>query len=398
MTTKVRTTEFFAALALNATIAFMLSDTSVLAGDSVAEVSSDPDYARELANSAILTHGWRTDFSRHVVPFDEILSGGVPRDGIPPIDDPKFTTIADAGTWLGEEEPVVALEINGDIRAYPLQIMTWHEIVNDEVGGIPVVVTFCPLCNSAIAFDRRVDGKIYDFGVSGNLRNSDLLMWDRQTESWWQQFTGEAIIGELAGKKLIFLPASIVAWSDFKMANPQAKVLSRDTGHTRPYGQNPYAGYDRADNPPFLFKGTLDGRLLPKERVVAVTIGNADVAFPFSVLARERVASYTLGGRDIVVLFKLGTRSALGGREIASAEDIGAAVVFDAHVGDRTLNFRARGDAFVDEQTGSVWNILGQAIKGPLRGKQLTPVVHANHFWFAWAAFKPDTRIYQGAR
>jgi hypothetical protein len=98
------------------------------------------------------------------------------------------------------------------------------------------------------------------------------------------------------------------------------------------------------------------------------------------------------------VLFKLGTRSALGGREIASAEDIGAAVVFDAHVGDRTLNFRARGDAFVDEQTGSVWNILGQAIKGPLRGKQLTPVVHANHFWFAWAAFKPDTRIYQGAR
>ncbi len=397
MTTEMTTTVCATALALGVAVAYMPSKISALAADSVAQVTSDPDYAEKLANSPISAYGWRTDFSKYTVPFNEVLSGGVPRDGIPPIDDPKFTTIKSASEWIGDEEPVVALEINGDARAYPLQIMTWHEIVNDKVGGIPVVVTFCPLCNSAIVFDRRVDGNVYDFGVSGNLRNSDLIMWDRQTESWWQQFTGDAIIGELAGKRLIFLPASIVAWSDFKMANPQAKVLSRNTGHTRPYGQNPYVGYDRADNPPFLFLGKLDGRLLPKERVVAVSAGNADVAFPFSVLAKERVASYTLNGRDMVVLFKPGTRSALGSREIASAEDIGAAAVFDTRVDGRKLNFRVQGDSFIDEQTGSTWSIVGQAIKGPLRGKQLTPIVHANHFWFAWAAFKPHTQIYQGA-
>ncbi|MDX1487223.1 MAG: DUF3179 domain-containing protein [Acidiferrobacterales bacterium] len=368
------------------------------AAGSGTRVEADPDYAAKLAQSPISTYGWHTDFSRHTVPFSEILSGGVPRDGIPPIDDPKFTTTKAASTWLEEQEPVVAFELNGDVRAYPLQIMTWHEIVNDEVGGIPVAVTFCPLCNSAIVFDRRLEGKVYDFGVSGNLRFSDLIMWDRQTESWWQQFTGDAIIGELAGKKLAFLSASIVAWSDFQVAHPNAKVLSRDTGHMRPYGQNPYVGYDRADDPPFLFMGKLDGRLSPKERVVAVTIGDADVAFPFSVLTKERVVNYTLNRRDVVVFFKPGTRSALGSREIATAEDIGATAVFDPRVDGRNLGFRAEEESFIDEQTGSRWNILGTAIKGPLAGKRLEPIVHANHFWFAWAAFKPTTKIYQGAK
>ncbi len=364
---------------------------------STARVEPDSDYAAKLVQSAISTYGWRTDFSRHTVPFSEILSGGVPRDGIPPIDDPKFTTTKAASAWIGEHEPVIAFELNGDVRAYPLQIMTWHEIVNDEVAGVPVAVTFCPLCNAAIVFERRLEGKVYDFGVSGNLRYSDLIMWDRQTESWWQQFTGDAIIGELAGKKLRFLPASIIAWSDFRAAHPNAKVLSRDTGHMRRYGQNPYVGYDRADDPPFLFMGKLDGRLLPKERVVAVTIGDADAAFPFSVLTRERVVHYTLNQRDMVVFFKPGARSALGGREIASAEDIGAAAVFDPRVGGKKLDFRAEGEAFVDEQTGSRWTILGKAITGPLAGKQLEAIVHANHFWFAWAAFKPNTKIYRGA-
>ncbi len=376
-------------------MALLPASRHVAAGSAI-PVEPDPDYAAKLAQSRISTYGWRTDFSRHTVPFSEILSGGVPRDGIPPIDDPKFTTTEAASAWIGEQEPVIAFELNGDARAYPLQIMTWHEIVNDEVGGIPVAITFCPLCNAAIAFDRRLEGKVYDFGVSGNLRYSDLIMWDRQTESWWQQFTGDAIIGELAGKKLAFLPASIVAWSDFQAARPNAKVLSRDTGHRRPYGQNPYIGYDRADNPPFLFMGKLDGRLSPMERVVAVTIGDADAAFPFSVLTKKRVVNYTLNRRDMAVFFKPGTRSALGSREIASARDIGAAAVFDPRVDGKKLDFRAEGDVFVDEQTGSTWNILGAAIKGPLAGKRLAPIVHANHFWFAWAAFKPNTKVYQG--
>ena len=201
-------------------------------------IQPDPDFERALLNAGISRRGWETDFSRHTVPYGEILSGGPPRDGIPPLDDPKFTTAKDASAWLGDQEPVIAFELNDDARAYPLQILTWHEIVNDLVGGVPVSATFCPLCNAAIVFDRRLDGTVYDFGTSGNLRNSDLIMWDRQTESWWQQFTGQGIVGELAGKKLTMLTASIISFSDFRAASPDGKVLSRDTGFSRPYPES----------------------------------------------------------------------------------------------------------------------------------------------------------------
>ena len=291
---------------------------------------------------------------------------------------------------------MIALEINGEARAYPLQIMTWHEIVNDVVGGDPVTITFCPLCNAAIVFDRRLNGVIHDFGTSGKLRNSDLVMWDRQTESWWQQFTGEAIVGELAGERLDILPASIISFADFTAAHPESVVLSKETGFSRAYGTNPYAGYDRTDNPPFLFDGDLDGRLLPKERVATVSLGDVDAAFPFSILERERVVNYAVGGEDLVVLFKSGTASALDRRVIRDSKDVGATGVFEALLDGEKLNFRIDGDNIVDDGTGSVWNILGHAVEGPLAGKRLTPVVHHNHFWFAWGAFKPDTVIYRG--
>ena len=360
-------------------------------------VEPEPDYEEELRQAGISTRGWETDFSRHTVPYGEIFSGGVPRDGIPPIDNPKFTTPEAASEWLGDEEPVIAFEINGEARAYPLQILTWHEIVNDEVAGVPVAVTFCPLCNSAVVFDRRLDGVVYDFGVSGKLRNSDLIMWDRQTESWWQQLTGDAIVGELTGKRLTFLPAPMISWSDFKAANPEGQVLSRDTGFGRSYGENPYVGYDRADNPPFLFRGDLDGRLLPKERVAALTIGDVAAAFPFSILEKERVVNYTVGNQDLAVFFKPGTRSALDALLIGDSREVGATGVFDSNLDGRKLTFRAEGDTFVDTETESVWSILGQATEGQLAGKQLTPIIHANHFWFSWGAFQPDTKIYKGA-
>ena len=149
------------------------------------------------------------------VDFADILSVGVGRDDIPPIDNPKFETIEEAKSVMNALEPVVTFKINGEAKAYPLAILTWHEVVNDVVGGVPVTVTFCPLCNSALAFERTLEGRVFDFGVSGNLRNSGLIMWDRQTQTWWQQLTGEAIIGELAGHKLPLIPASIIYWADF---------------------------------------------------------------------------------------------------------------------------------------------------------------------------------------
>ncbi|MBC8280320.1 MAG: DUF3179 domain-containing protein, partial [Chloroflexi bacterium] len=218
-------------------------------------VEQDPDFESALSSARFTTGRWKTDWSYHTVPFSDFLSGGPPRDGIPPLDNPSFVDIDQADGWLSDKEPVISLEINGIQRAYPLQILMWHEVVNDEVGGVPVTVTFCPLCNSAIVFERTVNGLVLDFGTSGNLRNSDLVMWDRQTESWWQQLTGEAIVGRLAGTKLNFLAAPIVSWQDFKTLQPEGLVLSKDTGFDRRYGDTPYVGYDTVDNPPFLFTG-----------------------------------------------------------------------------------------------------------------------------------------------
>ncbi len=350
--------------------------------------------ATDLSAVHFSTSGWKTDFTKHSVPLSEISSGGPPRDGIPPIDKPQFEPVAQADAWLKPKEPVIHLAIGDEVRAYPLQILIWHEIVNDQVDGVPVAVTFCPLCNTAIAFDRRLGDRVLDFGTTGNLRHSDLVMWDRQTESWWQQITGEAIVGELTGQRLAMLPATIIAWEEFRQRFPDGQVLSTDTGYSRPYGSNPYVGYDQVDQPPFLYDGPLDGRLPPKERVVTVSLGGEDVAYPFSLLSEQRVIADHVGDQPIVVLFQSGTVSALDAGSIAESRDVGATGVYQPEVDGQRLTFTWQDDAFVDTETGSRWTLLGEAIDGPLAGKQLTPVIHGTHFWFAWAAFKPGTRIY----
>lgn len=346
-----------------------------------------------------LTGSWNTNWERRTIEYDEVLSGGPPRDGIPSIDAPQFVNLDAAAQWLSDNEPVIALEIEGDARAYPLQVLTWHEIANDTVGGVPVVVTFCPLCNSALVFDRRVGDEVYEFGVSGLLRNSDLIMYDRTTESLWQQFTGEGIVGDHAGDQLTFLASSLVSFADFREAFPEGRVLSRETGFNRSYGRNPYEGYDTIGSNPFLFRGAIDGRLAAVERVVTVSLDAEaiDVAYPLSVLSQAGVINDSQGGQDLVVFFTPGTSSALGSGVIANAEDVGATGVFDPTVDGRSLTFQQKGDQIVDAETGSTWNILGQAIDGELTGESLQPIVHGDHFWFSWAAFRPDTIIYESS-
>jgi hypothetical protein len=343
---------------------------------------------------SIADANWRTDFSRHTVPLDEIRSGGPPRDGIPPLDHPQFVTFSSANSWLHDREPVIAVHRNGMAKAYPLQILIWHEIVNDTLGDEPIAVTFCPLCNSAVAFQRQLDEHVFDFGTTGRLRHSDLVMWDRQTESWWQQLTGEAIIGTLAGKRLAMIPASIVSYAAFKQTFPDGRVLSQDTGFRREYGHNPYRGYDASDSTPFLLSGLPDPRLPPMERVVAITLEGQDKAYPYRVLAEQRVVYDTVGTRTVVVLYTAGTASALDGSHIAASRDVGATGVFLPQLDGRTVTLVARGDAFIDRETQSTWNILGKAIAGPLTGQQLPPVVHGDHFAFSWLVFKPQTEIY----
>jgi hypothetical protein len=340
---------------------------------------------------------FKTDFSKHSVPYTEILSGGPPKDGIPAINTPSFISVAEADAWLKPKEPVVLFRLADDIRAYPIQILMWHEIVNDVVADVPVVVSFCPLCNTAIVFESRLDQMVFDFGTTGRLRYSNLIMYDRQTETWWQQATGEAIAGELTGSQLPFLPASIISWEEFKSSYPAGKVLSRETGFSRNYGRNPYVGYDDINRVPFLYRGpTTDGKLPPMTRVVTVDLNGEAVAYPYDLLQQLHLVNDTVGGESLVVFWQPGTASALDTDSVASGRDVGAVDTYSRNVGGQFLTFQYKKDqGFTDDQTGSVWNLLGQAVSGELKGQKLTPIVNINHFWFSWAAFRPETRVYQ---
>ena len=343
-----------------------------------------------------LTRNWNTNWERRIISTEELLSGGPPRDGIPSIDFPLFVSPTDAAEWLADNEPVIAVTINGDSRAYPLQILTWHEIVNDTVGDVPLIVTFCPLCNSAIVFERTLDGEPVEFGTSGLLRNSDLVMYDRKTETLWQQFTGQGLIGDKAGEQLTFLPSAIISFADFREAHPDGMILSQETGFGRNYGRNPYAGYDTIGNDPFLFDGALDERLPAVARVVTVSLPNGvDVAYPLDVLLEQGVINDLQGEQNLVIFHEGGTASALGAAIIAEGEDIGATGVFDPLLDGQLLTFRKEGDTIIDNETESSWNIVGQATAGELAGQQLQRLVHGDHFWFSWAAFRPETIIYQ---
>ncbi len=390
------------------------------------------------------------DTGRATIPIDDILSGGPPPQGIPALGFtgdhagaagasgvPQFVTQREAAAWLGVEEPVIALVIGGESRAYPLQILTWHEIANDTLGGVPVAVTFCPLCNSALAFDRRVPlskrarqrvlklnpevapteldaafteayraqqgnvnvvgGLEVTFGVSGLLYNSNMLMFDTASSTLWSQLIGEGVAGTLAETQLLRYPAQIVSFAEYRDAFPDGLVLSQDTGFSRLYGNNPYLGYDRADSPAFLFSGETDGRLPPKERVITVERLGEAVAYPFSRLSEEGVVQDSIGGEPVVVFWQPGTRSALDESVIAESEDVGAAGIFSRELDGRVLTFVQQNGLLVDAETGSSWNLLGQAVAGELQGQTLVPLVHDNTLWFAWAAFKPETRIYEGA-
>jgi hypothetical protein len=337
-----------------------------------------------------------TDFSKHTVSYAEIISGGPPKDAIPAIDKPVFVNVNEANSWLKPVEPVILVEVGEEARAYPLQILIWHEIVNDTIGDLPLAVTFCPLCNTAIAFVRTFDGQVLDFGTTGRLRYSNLIMYDRQTETWWQQADGEAIAGEYAGSQLDFYPAVIISWQEFMSAHPDGSVLSRETGYNRSYGQNPYAGYDDVNNPPFLYDGPqTPGVLPPVARVLTVDLSGEAVAYPYETLEKIRVVNEIVGDQPIAVFWASGTASALDTGVIASGRDVGSAAAYSRVLDGLELRFELIDGRIIDQQTGSEWNVLGKGIAGKLVGKQLSPVIAINHFWFSWAAFKPETRVFQ---
>ena len=389
------------------------------------------------------------DFSTHNIPLEEVIRGNPQPNGIPsighegdwldwtsPTSPPEFISQEEASLWLGEQEPVISIMLNGEAKAYPLQILTYHEIVNDSIGGIPIAITFCPLCNSAIAFDRRIllteehrtlqlqnndqlmfsdlDDRLIEayafqnshlpqfvttlevtFGTSGLLYNSNLLMFDSKSSTLWSQIMGRANIGILTDARLLKYPAQIISFDEFQASYPNALVLSRETGFDRPYGNNPYPGYDHISSPAFLFRGPTDNRLLAKERVVSISLKEDSVAFPWNLLREVHVVNHYVADTRITVFWKDGTTSALDTTKIGNGKPIGAVGVYNRNVDGTVLTFQWDGANFRDIETNSKWALTGQAIEGTLQGRQLEPISHDNTLWFAWAAFKPETRIYQ---
>ncbi len=375
--------------------------------DGVELVTDDPRTALD-GQIQQATEPWPTDWTRQTVGLDEFLLGLPrldPRDGIPPIDTPRFEPATDAG-WLDEREPGALVRFNDEVRFYPLSILTRHEIVNDRFGDVPVAVSFCPLCNTAVSFDTRVDGQALRFGVSGLLRNSDLVMWDDATTSLWQQVTGEALVGEFAGTRLEVIPTAIVSYGDVLESFPGAWSLSRETGFGIDYGANPYQGYS-SSTAPFLFDGEPDPRFPALSRVVGVSLpdgdgGTVDKGYPFGMLEEVGVANDELDGVPIAVWWGGDTADALDTTVIAEGAAIGTGIAFDRRVDGQVLTFERAGDGsdaadrFVDAETGSTWTLLGSAVDGPLAGAQLDTVPHRNEFWFAWASFFPDALVYEG--
>jgi hypothetical protein len=317
----------------------------------------------------------------NIVPLDRIVSGGPPPDGIPSIDKPKFISIQDANKYLEDSELVLGLSINGDVRAYPLQILVWHEIVNDKVGDVPVAVTYCPLCFTNQVFNRTLDnGQILEFGTSGKLYNSNLVMYDRTAKSLWSQAMAQGIVGKLAGVKLDRIPFDIAYWKEWKQLYPESKVLSRDTGSTRPYGADPYGDY--YTNGDVLFPvSNRDDRLGLKEIVIGFENNGQYKAFKLQEIENKRVINDQVNGKPIalVSLHPFMVRA------------------YDPVVNGKVLEFsyNAKDQNFIDKQTNSLWNFEGKAISGQMKGKQLTRISYDEGFWFEWVAFHPKTELYK---
>ncbi len=304
----------------------------------------------------------------------------LPRDSIPAILEPKFVDPGDA-PWK-DSDLVIGLSAGDTARAYPIRVLNWHEIVDDTVEGTPVAVTFCPLCGTGIVFDRRVNGDVLSFGVSGKLYRNDLVMYDHQTESLWTQILGEGISGDNAGVVLKTVPSFQGELGEWKRLHPNTLVLSDDTGFPRDYNADPYLGY--ASGPQIGISGQTasDPRLEAKALVVGVDVDGAPAAFSINTLSETGVLHGTVGEEDIVVFYD---------RESSSA------TAFKATSGGRSIEFTSsERHMATDTLTGSVWSTTdGTAISGALAGQQLEQVTGTQVFWFAWSEFHPDTDLIQ---
>ena len=327
--------------------------------------------------------------------MDLIFEGGPGKDSIRSIDNPTFNTNVEAEEWLNKREPVVAFISGTQARAYPLQILMYHEIVNDQINGQQIAITYCPLCNAAMVFDRNHQNELLEFGTTGKVHTSNLVMYDRQSESWWLQFTGEGIVGKHTGVQLKLLPSQIVSFEQFMQAYPAGKVLSKKTGFDQKYGVNPYTNYDSSNAPmAWFYRKPLDTRLPAMERVLGVVIGDDVAAYPFSVLNTIPLLQQELSGKPVLIVSKKGIASAVDKRLIRESKDTLTAAAYSRLVDGKVLDFDLMGVKIVDVQTKSTWNLFGEAIAGELKGVRLTKLDRGVYFSFVWLDYYPQSRIF----
>lgn len=312
-----------------------------------------------------------------LVPLEKIVSGGPPKDGIPSIDNPKFVSIENAD-FMEDGDILIGLQYNGVTKSYPLKILVWHEIVNDNIGGIPVAVTYCPLCFTSMVFERIIDGKEVEFGTSGKLYNSNLVMYDRLSDSLWSQAMGKGIVGKYSGYDLKRIPFDLTYWKEWRGLYPDALVLSTDTGSARPYGVDPYGNY--YTEPGILFPVEhRDDRLGPKEIVFGLADNNNNhKAYRLDDVVKQKVVNDSIGEKGVLLvsLYPFMVRA------------------YERTLDGNLLKFELQDNKLIDTQTGSEWNFEGGAISGPLEGKQLTRLALDPSFWFSWVAFHQDTELY----
>jgi len=317
-----------------------------------------------------------TNGVKHIIPLAKIKGGGPPKDGIPSIDNPVFANVQ-GSHFMSDSDTVIGVEINGEAKAYPSFILVWHEIVNDNVGGTPVAVTYCPLCYTNQVFERVIDGQEVEFGTSGKLYNSNLLMYDRLTESYWSQALGMAVKGELSGYQLNLIPFDVITWGDWKTLHPDTLVLTTDTGHIRSYATDPYGSY--YTEPRIMFPVEhRDDRMHPKEIILGFNQDGIYKAYKQNDIELNIITNDSIGEIPIMLvsLFSQNSRA------------------FERTLDDQVLDFVHVDNKIIDTQTNSEWNYDGLSISGEYEGKQLERIPIEPGFWFAWVAFHPETLVY----
>ena len=358
----------------------------------------------QIQNPKNIAFNWKTDITKHSVPLSEIQIV-LPKGSFPTLDFPKFIAKKEGLKSFYTKEPVIAVEINGQAKAYSLNILTMHEISNDTLSGVPILVTYCPLCNSGIIYHRKqkIHEKDYllEFEPSGMLRNSDMVMLDRNTETLWQQLMGVGIVGELDQIQLNIIPSLIISVEEFFNRYPEGKILSKQTGFKdseKHYGTNPYKEYDQRDAKPyerFFNTDKIDDRLPPLERIVDIETNGKYKVYTFKDIKKAGVLNDTFDNKKVVLFSKKGTVSILDKTKISDSKDVGTVTVFNRVLEGKELSFERKKELFKDIQTNSYWDITGFCFKGKLKGKQLQIEPHSNHFAFAWLAFYPNTEIYK---